>query len=129
MTRTATGIRPRDPIMRACVGVILCSWLVASVAMAQTSQLAQPAQPASNLIHRADNVARGILTGLRKLVPKELVQRMAQINGTPGVVSYLNGKPFSVLTLDAIEGRVRAIYIVTNPEKLSHLPELPANPR
>jgi RNA polymerase sigma-70 factor (ECF subfamily) len=81
-----------------------------------------------NLIHGADNVARGILGGLRKLVPKELVQRMAQINGTPGVVSYLNGKPFSVLTLDAIAGRVRAIYIVTNPEKLSHLPELPANP-
>jgi RNA polymerase sigma-70 factor, ECF subfamily len=81
-----------------------------------------------NLIHGADNVARGILAGLRKLVPKELVQRMAEINGTPGVVSYLNRKPFSVLTLDAIEGRVRAIYIVTNPEKLSHLPELPANP-
>jgi RNA polymerase sigma-70 factor (ECF subfamily) len=53
---------------------------------------------------------------------------MAQINGAPGVVTYVNGKPFSVLTLDAIEGRIRAIYIVTNPEKLSHLPELSANP-
>jgi RNA polymerase sigma-70 factor (ECF subfamily) len=80
-----------------------------------------------NLVHGADKVARGILGSLTKLVPRDLVRRVAQINGSPGVVSYLNGKPFSVLTLDAGEGRVRAIYIVTNPEKLSHLPELPAN--
>jgi len=80
-----------------------------------------------NIIHGADNVARGIFGGIRKLLPKDLVRRVAQINGAPGVVTYLNGKPFSVLTLDAIEGRVRAIYIVTNPEKLAHIPELAAD--
>jgi RNA polymerase sigma-70 factor, ECF subfamily len=79
-----------------------------------------------NLVQGVDKVSRGILGGLRKLVPRDLVRRIAQINGAPGVVSYLHGKPFSVLTLDVIEGRIRAIYIVTNPEKLSHLPELPA---
>jgi RNA polymerase sigma-70 factor (ECF subfamily) len=78
-----------------------------------------------NLVHGAGNVARGIFGGIRKLVPKDVVRRMAQINGAPGVVTYLNGKPFSVLTLDASEGRVRAIYIVTNPEKLAHIPPLP----
>ena len=76
-----------------------------------------------NVVHGAANVARGILVGLRKLVPKEVVRRTTQINGSPGVVSYLNGKPFSVLTLDVASGRIRAIYIVTNPEKLAHLPE------
>src|SRR5437879_3668299 len=81
-----------------------------------------------NLVRGASNVARGILGRLKKLVPKEVVPRIAQINGAPGVVTYLNGKPFSVLTLDAVEGRVRAIYIVTNPEKLAHLPELSAIP-
>jgi RNA polymerase sigma-70 factor (ECF subfamily) len=81
-----------------------------------------------NLIHGADNVARAMLSGLRKIVPKNLVRRVAQINGESGVVSYLKGKPHSVLTLDTIEGRIRAIYIVTNPDKLSHVPELPANP-
>lgn len=80
-----------------------------------------------NLIHGADKVARGILRSLTKLVPRDLVRRVAQINGAPGVVSYLNGKPFSVLTLDGNEGLVRAIYIVTNPEKLAHLPKLSAN--
>jgi hypothetical protein len=28
------------------------------------------------------------------------------------------------VTLDVIEGRVHGIYIVTNPEKLAHLPKL-----
>jgi RNA polymerase sigma-70 factor (ECF subfamily) len=81
-----------------------------------------------NLVHGADNVARGILGSLKKFVPKELVRHMAEINGAPGILTYLNGKPFSVLTLDAVEGRIRAIYIVTNPEKLAHLPKLPADP-
>jgi RNA polymerase sigma-70 factor (ECF subfamily) len=81
-----------------------------------------------NVIHGVDKVAHGIFGGLRKLLPKEMVRRTAQINGAPGVVSYLNGKPFSVLTLDVAEGRIRAIYIITNPEKLSHLPELLAHP-
>jgi RNA polymerase sigma-70 factor (ECF subfamily) len=81
-----------------------------------------------NLVHGADNVARGILGGFRKLLPQTLVRRLARINGKPGLVSYLDGKPYSVFTLDAVDGRIRAIYILTNPEKLSHLPELPANP-
>jgi len=81
-----------------------------------------------NLIHGSDNVARGVLGGLTKLVPKNLVQRIVQINGEPGVVSYLKGKPFSVITLEGSEGHIRAIYLVTNPEKLSHLPDLPTNP-
>jgi RNA polymerase sigma-70 factor (ECF subfamily) len=76
-------------------------------------------------IYGPDRVARGILGGLRKLLPKNLVQRLVQINGEPGVVNYLDGRPFSVLTLDVSEGRIRAIYIVTNPEKLSHLPAAP----
>jgi RNA polymerase sigma-70 factor (ECF subfamily) len=80
---------------------------------------------APNLIHGADHVARGVLGGLKKIVPTNLVRRVVQVNGEPGVVSYLNGKPFSVLTLEGSEGHIHAIYVVTNPEKLSHLPELP----
>jgi RNA polymerase sigma-70 factor, ECF subfamily len=81
-----------------------------------------------NLVHGADNVARGILGSLRRLVPKTLVRRIAEVNGEPGVVNYLDGKPHSVLTLDAVRGRVRTIYVLTNPEKLSHLPHLAARP-
>jgi RNA polymerase sigma-70 factor (ECF subfamily) len=47
-----------------------------------------------------------------------------EVNGKPAVVSWRNGKPFSVLTLEASEGYVTAIYVITNPEKLSHIPGL-----
>jgi RNA polymerase sigma-70 factor (ECF subfamily) len=76
-----------------------------------------------NLIHGSDRVARAIVRGLNKLVPGNLVQRIVQINGASGVVNYYpNGQPHSVLTLDVTAGRIRAIYILTNPEKLVHLP-------
>jgi len=80
---------------------------------------------APNLIQGPNNVARGIFGGLRKVLPKHLVRRVMEINGEHGVVSYLDGKPHSVLTLGAGEGRFHAIYILTNPEKLAHLPGLP----
>jgi RNA polymerase sigma-70 factor (ECF subfamily) len=78
-----------------------------------------------NLIHGADNVARGILGGLKKLVPSNLVRCIMQINGASAVVSYLNGHPHSVLSLDTTKGRIRGIYVVTNPDKLTHLPAAP----
>jgi len=77
-----------------------------------------------NLVCGVDKVARGAIGGLQKLLPKNLVHRLAYINGEPGIVSYLNGKPFSVLTIDAGEEQIRAIYVLTNPEKLSRLPAL-----
>jgi RNA polymerase sigma-70 factor (ECF subfamily) len=81
-----------------------------------------------NAVRGADNVARGILGSLKRLVPKTLVRRLASINGEPGLVNYLDGKPHSVLTVHAVGDRIRTIYILTNPDKLSHLPDLPANP-
>ena len=82
---------------------------------------------ALNLIRGVDNVARGAIGAFQKLVPKNLHIRVTQINGDPGIVSYLNGKPYSVLTFDASEHRIHAVYVVTNPEKLARVPPLPAN--
>ena len=58
-----------------------------------------PAVP--NAIRGADKVARGILGGLEKLVPKRVVRRIVEVNGQPGVAGYLDGKPFSVITLES----------------------------
>jgi RNA polymerase sigma-70 factor (ECF subfamily) len=85
-----------------------------------------PAIP--KLIIGADKVARAILGSLKKFVPRNLTPRMAHINGQPGVVSYLEGRPYSVVTLDVDQGRIKSIYVVTNPEKLAHLATLPAPP-
>jgi RNA polymerase sigma-70 factor (ECF subfamily) len=85
-----------------------------------------PAVP--NLVFGRDDVAKAIVGGLKKLVPANLSYRMAQVNGEPGIVSYLEGRAFSVLTLDVADGVIQAIYIVTNPAKLAHLAPLPAPP-
>lgn len=79
-----------------------------------------------NPVHGPERVSRGIARGLGKLVPRNRVQHVVQINGQSAVVSYLDGRPHSVLTLHVSGGRIRSIYIVTNPEKLAHLPAPPS---
>jgi RNA polymerase sigma-70 factor, ECF subfamily len=81
-----------------------------------------------NAVHGSDKVARGILRSLTKLVPKTLVRRLTLINGEPGLINYLDGRAHSVLTIDVTEDHIQAIYIVTNPEKLSRLPQLSSGP-
>jgi len=81
-----------------------------------------PALPVQ--IKGSDKVARALLGAARKFVPKTLVHRMTQVNGELGIVSYLEGSPYSVFTLDIEGGQIRTIYILSNPEKLAHLPRL-----
>jgi RNA polymerase sigma-70 factor (ECF subfamily) len=76
----------------------------------------------------AANVARLILRAPAKLLPRGLVRRLCSINGMPAVVSYLKGRPYSVFTIEIAEEKVRNIYIISNPNKLSGLPPLPAPP-
>ncbi len=78
-----------------------------------------------NPIYGPDRVARFLFGARRKFVPDSVVRRVAQINGQPGIVAYLDGRPFGVLTIDVRDGRIRNIYIVRNPEKLERLPILP----
>jgi RNA polymerase sigma-70 factor (ECF subfamily) len=77
-------------------------------------------------IYGPDNVARAAVHGLRRLMSLNVLQRIVEINGQPGIVSYQDGRPQSVFTLEARDGRIEAIYIVTNPEKLAHLPSPPS---
>jgi RNA polymerase sigma-70 factor (ECF subfamily) len=76
-------------------------------------------------IYGPEKVARASLFGLTKLRTLNPLQRIAEINGEPGIVSYVNGRPQSVFTIEVKNGRICVIYIVTNPEKLSHLPPPP----
>jgi RNA polymerase sigma-70 factor (ECF subfamily) len=77
-----------------------------------------------NMVRGAEKVARGLVRGITRVLPKELVFKLAWINGDAGVISYLHGKPFSVLILDVRNALVETVYIVTNPDKLVHLPDL-----
>lgn len=68
-------------------------------------------------------VARLIFALLRKAPPTFTI-RVAQVNGQPSIISYLDGHPQSVLMFDIAAGRIRAIYLIVNPEKLQRLPVL-----
>jgi len=46
---------------------------------------------------------------------------LAQVNGGPGVVVTAGGRPISALVLDVVDGLVRTIHLVANPEKLAGL--------
>jgi RNA polymerase sigma-70 factor, ECF subfamily len=77
-------------------------------------------------IYGADKVARAAVYGYRRFATLNVMSRIVQINSLPGIVSYLDGRPQSVFTVDARDGRIQAIYIVTNPVKLAHLPPPPS---
>jgi RNA polymerase sigma-70 factor (ECF subfamily) len=79
-------------------------------------------------IYGAGNIARGVLEGLRRLVPQNLVRRFVEINGQPGIVSFRDARPFSVFTLNVSGERISHIYVVTNPEKLKRIPPLASLP-
>jgi RNA polymerase sigma-70 factor (ECF subfamily) len=85
-----------------------------------------PAVP--NLVYGPENVARAIIGGMKKLVPNNLTRRIALINGEPGVVAYLEGRPYAVVTIEVADERIKSVYIVSNPEKLAHLSPLPSSP-
>ena len=70
----------------------------------------------------ADRVARFTIGAIKKLVPRDITSRHQSINGLPGLVTYHQHQPRSVMSFDIENGRIRAIYLVTNPEKLGHLP-------
>jgi RNA polymerase sigma-70 factor, ECF subfamily len=82
------------------------------------------AQAALRPIYGADRVSR-FISGTLKKAPPDLALRQTRVNGRPGLVGYFgDGSPQSVVTLDVGEGRIRAIRLVVNPEKLGNVPPL-----
>jgi RNA polymerase sigma-70 factor (ECF subfamily) len=79
------------------------------------------AHAALNPIRGSDRVARFLL-GILSKVPSGFSARTTKVNGEPGILGYESGRPTSVTTLEVAEGRIRAIRIVVNPEKLRTLP-------
>jgi len=72
---------------------------------------------ARNPIYGADRVARYILGFVRK-VPADYHFRVARINGQPGIINYVNGAPFAIMTLDILDGHIRELDTIVNPDKL-----------
>ncbi|GLW20794.1 RNA polymerase sigma24 factor [Microbispora amethystogenes] len=66
----------------------------------------------------AAKVAR-LLTGLRRFGRFELVP--ASVNGRPGLLRYREGRLVTVIGLTVAGGRITAVDMVLNPEKLARL--------
>jgi RNA polymerase sigma-70 factor (ECF subfamily) len=87
------------------------------------------ARAVPNVIHGASKVARAVLSGLGRVPPANALISMVQINGEAGFIIYINGHPQFTFVLHASTERIQSIYVVTNPEKLSHLPPAEAPDR
>jgi len=78
-------------------------------------------------IHGALRIARFMTGVLRKprmaqrLLPGALTASAARVNGMPGLVLRIDGRIVQTYALDARDGRIAAIYITRNPDKLAHL--------
>lgn len=72
-------------------------------------------------IYTPAKVVRFLFAILRK-APPGFSARIAQVNGQPAIISYTNSAPYSVLTIDVADGRIRSIYNIINPDKLAHMP-------
>lgn len=79
---------------------------------------------ARNPIYGSDKVARFLL-GVIPEAPEGVEIRLARVNGQPGLISYYaDGRPQGAATFDISGGRISAIRLVVNPEKLRSIPPL-----
>jgi RNA polymerase sigma-70 factor (ECF subfamily) len=74
-------------------------------------------------IHGTDSVARFLIGVTQRFVPAERTMRQARINGQPGFIAYVSGRPFAALIFDIREQQIHTIYAIGNPDKLQALPE------
>ncbi|MHA5052977.1 RNA polymerase sigma-70 factor [Streptomyces sp. SD15] len=72
------------------------------------------------VLESADKVGRFLYGVAEKGVP-DLSCRLLELNGGTALLVLSQDKPDSVFQLDVVEGRIRCIYVVRNPEKLVSL--------
>jgi RNA polymerase sigma-70 factor (ECF subfamily) len=71
----------------------------------------------SKLVRGAEAVARQALAFRRFAASSRLVQ----VNGEAGVVAIVDGRPQSVMGVTVADGRIVAMYILADPERLARL--------
>jgi RNA polymerase sigma-70 factor (ECF subfamily) len=82
--------------------------------------------------------ARKVVTGRRRIARLYLVlarklgarltQAILHINGEPGLVFFIDGAPFSVISFETDGRSILALYTVLNPEKLKGIRPLEGTP-
>jgi len=81
-----------------------------------------------NILHGAGRVA-GSFWSLEHQNPGQVNYRMARINGHPGLLRYVDGKIESAQAFSFADGRIAAVYLIRNPDKLFTAPCHNGGPR
>jgi RNA polymerase sigma-70 factor, ECF subfamily len=68
-------------------------------------------------IYGADKVARFLVAISSEPLPEGHL-RVAQMNGGPGIVATLEGRPVATVVLEVADGVIQTIHLVANPDKL-----------
>jgi len=68
----------------------------------------------------AERVARFFIN-IHRLAPPGSRASYVTINAEPGVLVFVNGRLEQSMTFEISEGRIHAVYVVRNPDKLKHL--------
>ncbi|MFE7271024.1 RNA polymerase sigma-70 factor [Streptomyces sp. NPDC057623] len=72
------------------------------------------------VLESADKVGR-FLVGVAQKGAADVSFRFLEVNGGPAVLVRSGDKPDSVFQLDVRDGRIQAVYIIRNPDKLTSL--------
>jgi RNA polymerase sigma-70 factor (ECF subfamily) len=71
-------------------------------------------------VEGADRVAR-FLTNVVHKIPVAPQMALQAVNGEPGLVLSFAGQPFLAMALEIDGGRIQAVRMVVNPDKLGHV--------
>ncbi|MDI3418321.1 RNA polymerase sigma-70 factor [Streptomyces luteolus] len=72
------------------------------------------------VLESAEHVGRFMASVVRQGVPNPEI-RVLELNGGPALLILSDDRPDSVLQVDVVDGRIKSVYIVRNPDKLVSL--------
>jgi len=75
-------------------------------------------------IHGADPVARLLIGAAKKFGSPTELTRPALVNGLPGLVTFDGSRATRVMAFGFEDGRIRNVFVITNPDKLRHLSDM-----
>lgn len=70
------------------------------------------------VMESADKVGRFLFAVAQQPIPG-VEFRILELNGAPGLLVLAEGKPDTVVQIEARDGRIQCVYIVRNPDKLT----------
>jgi RNA polymerase sigma-70 factor, ECF subfamily len=74
------------------------------------------------ILHGAGRIA-GVFWSVEHKYPGRVQYRKARINGEPGLLRYVDGAIESAQSFYIEDGRIAAVFVVRNPDKLSGVPQ------